>query len=60
MITFHGFLKAYVEGADDPSAETDDRETRLPDVAEGDGCPRLEVLASGHETKPPARYTEAR
>jgi len=59
VITFHGFLKAYVEGADDPSAGTDDQETRLPDVAEGDVLPAIEVLASGHETKPPARYTEA-
>jgi DNA topoisomerase-1 len=59
VITFHGFLKAYVEGADDPSADTDDRETRLPDVAEGDVLPADEVLASGHETKPPARFTEA-
>jgi DNA topoisomerase-1 len=59
VITFHGFLKAYVEGADDPSADTDDRETRLPDVAEGDVVPAVEVLASGHETKPPARFTEA-
>ena len=59
VITFHGFLKAYVEGADDPSAGTDDQETRLPDVAEGDVLPAVEVLASGHETKPPARFTEA-
>src|SRR5215207_7525951 len=59
VITFHGFLKAYVEGADDPSAETDDRETQIPDVNEGDVLPATEVLASGHETKPPARFTEA-
>jgi DNA topoisomerase-1 len=59
VIIFHGFLKAYVEGADDPSTGTDDQETRLPDVAEGDVLPAVEVLASGHETKPPARYTEA-
>ncbi|MFC0627616.1 type I DNA topoisomerase [Kribbella deserti] len=59
VITFHGFLKAYVEGADDPSAGTDDQETRLPDVAEGDVLPAEEVVASGHETKPPARFTEA-
>ncbi|MGZ4469073.1 MAG: type I DNA topoisomerase, partial [Nocardioidaceae bacterium] len=59
VITFHGFLKAYVEGADDPEAETDDRETRLPDVAEGDAVNAASLQASGHETKPPARYTEA-
>ena len=59
VITFHGFLKAYVEGSDDPGAESDDRETRLPAVAEGDPVNAASVKASGHETKPPARYTEA-
>jgi DNA topoisomerase I len=59
VITFYGFLKAYVEGSDDPSVQTDDQQTRLPDVAEGDVLSADEVTASGHETKPPARYTEA-
>ncbi|MFJ4417622.1 type I DNA topoisomerase [Streptomyces sp. NPDC088925] len=58
-ITFHGFLKAYVEGADDPNAELDDRERRLPQVAEGDPLSAEELTADGHATKPPARYTEA-
>ncbi|MFD3731696.1 type I DNA topoisomerase [Streptomyces sp. NPDC058632] len=58
-ITFHGFLKAYVEGADDPNAELDDRERRLPQVAEGDALTVEEITADGHATKPPARYTEA-
>ncbi|CAL9499222.1 type I DNA topoisomerase [Streptomyces sp. enrichment culture] len=58
-ITFHGFLKAYVEGADDPNAELDDRERRLPQVAEGDALSAERITADGHATKPPARYTEA-
>ncbi|MER6353662.1 type I DNA topoisomerase [Streptomyces sp. NPDC001634] len=58
-ITFHGFLKAYVEGADDPNAELDDRERRLPQVAEGEALTAEEITADGHSTKPPARYTEA-
>ncbi|MFF5474947.1 type I DNA topoisomerase [Streptomyces achromogenes] len=58
-ITFHGFLKAYVEGADDPNAELDDRERRLPQVAEGDALSAEQITADGHATKPPARYTEA-
>ncbi|MFZ4174202.1 type I DNA topoisomerase [Streptomyces griseoincarnatus] len=58
-ITFHGFLKAYVEGADDPNAELDDRERRLPQVAEGDALSAEEISVDGHATKPPARYTEA-
>jgi DNA topoisomerase-1 len=59
IITFHGFLKAYVEGRDDPDAELDDRERRLPAMAEGDGVTAEEVTTDGHATKPPARYTEA-
>ncbi|MFD8301431.1 type I DNA topoisomerase [Streptomyces sp. NPDC059690] len=58
-ITFHGFLKAYVEGADDPNAELDDRERRLPQVTEGDRLTAEEITVDGHATKPPARYTEA-
>ena len=61
-ITFHGFLKAYVEGTDDPeggASRKDDAETRLPNVAEGDRVSAASLSASGHETKPPARYTEA-
>jgi DNA topoisomerase I len=59
VITFHGFLKAYVEGTDDVSAARDDAETRLPALEEGDAVSAASVSASGHETKPPARYTEA-
>jgi DNA topoisomerase-1 len=59
IITFHGFLKAYVEGSDDPNAELDDRERRLPQVAEGDALSARDLTADGHATKPPARYTEA-
>ncbi|MGV9337531.1 type I DNA topoisomerase [Streptomyces sp. NPDC003688] len=58
-ITFHGFLKAYVEGADDPNAELDDRERRLPQVSEGDPLAADEITVDGHATKAPARYTEA-
>jgi DNA topoisomerase-1 len=59
VITFHGFLKAYVEGSDDPEKESDDSQTRLPDVSEGDAVTAAAIRAAGHETKPPARYTEA-
>jgi DNA topoisomerase I len=59
IITFHGFMKAYVEGADDPNAELDDRERRLPQVSEDDALTAEEIAADGHSTKPPARYTEA-
>ena len=58
VITFHGFLKAYVEGTDD-SAARDDQETRLPALAEGDRVTAASLSADGHETKPPSRFTEA-
>jgi DNA topoisomerase-1 len=58
-ITFYGFLKAYVEGADDPSTDRDDSERRLPALSEGDALTALELSAEGHATRPPARYTEA-
>jgi DNA topoisomerase-1 len=58
-ITFFGFLKAYVEGSDDPEAELDDRERRLPSLQEGQALTAVAVVAEGHTTKPPARYTEA-
>ncbi|MFD0774049.1 type I DNA topoisomerase [Streptomonospora algeriensis] len=59
VITFHGFLKAYVEGADDPEAELDDRERRLPPLQEEEPLKAEEIEAEGHSTRPPARYTEA-
>jgi DNA topoisomerase-1 len=59
VITFYGFLKAYVEGSDDPDTETDDSQARLPDLSEGDTVTAASLRAAGHETKPPARYTEA-
>jgi DNA topoisomerase-1 len=58
-IEFPGYLRAYVEGADDPDAELEDRETILPALAEGDTIECRELTPSGHTTQPPARYTEA-
>ncbi|HVM69030.1 MAG TPA: type I DNA topoisomerase, partial [Gaiellaceae bacterium] len=58
-ITFPGFLRAYVEDTDDPEGERDDRERRLPRVAEGEHLAATALTAQGHETSPPARYTEA-
>jgi DNA topoisomerase-1 len=58
VITFHGFLKAYVEGTDNDKRQ-DDAETPLPDLHEGDPVSAASLTPQGHETKPPARYTEA-
>ncbi len=58
VITFHGFLKAYVEGTDNDKRK-DDAETHLPDLHEGESVSAASLTPQGHETKPPARYTEA-
>src|SRR5262245_24129737 len=57
IISFHGFLKAYVEDVEG-DAERDDRERRLPPLAENDRL-RGVITPAGHVTGPPARYTEA-
>ena len=59
VITFPGFLRAYVEGSDDPDAELEDQERVLPALAEGQQVDGERAEARGHETQPPARYTEA-
>src|SRR5690606_21775504 len=59
VITFHGFLKAYVEGLDDSSKQRDDAETRLPELVAGASVNAATLNAQGHETKPPSRFTEA-
>jgi DNA topoisomerase-1 len=59
VITFPGFLRAYVEGSDDPDAELESSERRLPQVAVGDPLAARELEPQGHTTSPPARYTEA-
>jgi DNA topoisomerase-1 len=58
-ITFPGFLRAYVQGSDDPEAALDDRETILPNLEEGITLAVQRLEPTGHETRPPARYTEA-
>lgn len=58
-IDFAGFLRAYVEGSDDPEADLAEREVILPLLKVGDTpkCEKLEAVS--HVTQPPARYTEA-
>ncbi len=58
-IEFPGYLRAYVEGSDDPEAELADREQALPTVAEGDSLRCRSIEPKGHATQPPNRYSEA-
>ena len=58
-IIFPGFLRVYVEGSDDPDKALDDKEVILPTMEEGQKVDCTFVDALSHETKPPARFTEA-
>ena len=59
VIQFPGYLRAYVEGEDDPEAELADREVHLPAMSEGDPVSVGDLEPGSHATQPPARYTEA-
>ncbi len=58
-IIFPGFLRVYVEGSDDPDRALDDKEVILPAMKQGQDVDCKVVEALSHETKPPARFTEA-
>jgi DNA topoisomerase-1 len=58
-IEFPGFLRAYVEGSDDPEADLESREVKLPQLKMSDQVLAKKVEPTSHETKPPARFTEA-
>ena len=59
VVLFPGFFRAYVEGSDDPEAALESQETPLPRLEKGEVVDCRDLEAAGHETKPPARYTEA-
>src|SRR2546421_5931931 len=58
-ITDPGFLRAYVESSDDEDAEAEDAERRLPQLVKDQPLRADALRPVGHETQPPARYTEA-
>ena len=58
-IDFPGYLRAYVEGSDDPDADLADREDVLPSVTTGETLKCLKLDGKDHTTQPPNRYSEA-
>jgi DNA topoisomerase-1 len=58
-VEFPGYFRAYVEGSDDPEAALEDQDSMLPELSEGTPVTCEDVESLSHETKPPARYTEA-
>nr|WP_274617631.1 type I DNA topoisomerase [Nesterenkonia sp. AY15] len=63
VITFPGFLAAYEEiresTSEDDEAKAGKADKRLPKIETGESLIGRDVQAKGHETTPPARYTEA-
>jgi DNA topoisomerase I len=68
VIQFPGYLRAYVEGSDDPASDLGDRETLLPACRKGDrvslpgdaaALSLMDLSPKSHETTPPPRYTDA-
>lgn len=58
-IDFAGFFRAYVEGSDDPDAALEEKEVMLPPLKIGDHPVCQDLKTVGHDTQPPARFTEA-
>ena len=60
VVTFPGFLAAYEEIVEDKSGddEASESDKRLPAMVVGDSIKVSNYICEGHETKPPARYTE--
>lgn len=57
VLTFPGFLAAY-EDMQEEGVNSDDDSKRLPPMSVGDAIKVDRYSCEGHETKPPARYTE--
>ncbi|MEX2114402.1 MAG: type I DNA topoisomerase [Pirellulales bacterium] len=58
-IDFPGYLRAYVEGSDDPQGDLAERDTVLPQVSVGERLSCADLESKSHTTQPPARYSEA-
>ena len=58
-IDFPGFLRAYVEGSDDPNAELADKEIILPTVRRDEPLTCRQLDCKSHTTQPPSRFSEA-
>jgi DNA topoisomerase I len=60
VVTFPGFLAAYDEIVEDKSGDEviNESDRRLPPMKVGDSIKVTNYTCEGHETKPPARYTE--
>ena len=55
VVEFAGYMAVYMEGSDEEESGED---RVLPQMKEGDVLSCVSLKPQGHETKPPARYTE--
>ncbi len=58
-IDFAGYLRAYVEGSDDPKADLAEQDTVLPSVEVGEKLAARQLEPKSHTTQPPSRFSEA-
>jgi len=58
-ILFPGFLLVYVEGSDLPENQQQKAEKLLPTLNTGQSLTCIDVESKSHETRAPARFTEA-
>ncbi len=59
IILFPGYMAAYVEGTDEANKSKENKETILPDLAKEQVLQCNDLISDEHNTKPPARFTEA-
>ncbi len=59
VILFPGYMRAYVEGRDDPDAALANKENILPDLKIDQRLACEKLVVDQRQTQPPARYTEA-
>jgi DNA topoisomerase I len=57
VMKFDGFIRVYLEGADEPAE--DDDQAQLPQLSEGEVLRLLEFSPEQHFTQPPPRFTQA-
>lgn len=59
VVEFAGYLRAYVEGSDDPDADLAERDNVLPPLQLHETVTAETLMPKDHTTQPPARFTEA-
>lgn len=59
VVKFDGFLKVYMESSDDDDQDSNEGESRLPNMQPGQELTFIEMTATEKFTRPTARYTEA-